>query len=434
MPIQFDPFVASQGLAAGLAGKLPEFQQTQNQKAQLDLEKQKQDDEMKIKIQESKFKDAYVAQQLLKDKNYDGIIQVGITRIAMEKGLGVDPSDTQTMVNLAIGAKNGNLQATTLLGSNLKAYVNLGSVTGVLNLPESEGVTSVNPEYDVIDAAGNVIRAGTPRPKEPNLQKNALGQLVDVETGVVRPGFEATTPSGSEAANKAQADTTRFSDGSMLIVSTDGTRTYLGPDGEEIKGAANIAAFNERTAELAKTDAGIIAANTLAMKNAVTKAEKGYAEVAIIRGNALTYQQAIDAVINDGANTGAIVSRFPSLTDGGKKLEQAQNVLSLDIVQSTTFGALSKGELDLAKATAIPSGLTEEALVEWIKSKMAADEKVANIIEEASDYMGITGNTISGYYREKRKQYNEDVAAVKYARENPDDPNSPAILAANPNL
>jgi hypothetical protein len=220
----------------------------------------------------------------------------------------------------------------------------------------------------------------------------------------------------------------------MLIVSTDGTRTYLGPDGEEIKGAANIAAFNERTAELAKTDAGIIAANTLAMKNAVTKAEKGYAEVAIIRGNALTYQQAIDAVINDGANTGAIVSRFPSLTDGGKKLEQAQNVLSLDIVQSTTFGALSKGELDLAKATAIPSGLTEEALVEWIKSKMAADEKVANIIEEASDYMGITGNTISGYYREKRKQYNEDVAAVKYARENPDDPNSPAILAANPNL
>jgi hypothetical protein len=352
----------------------------------------------------------------------------------MEKGLGVDPSDTQTMVNLAIGAKNGNLQATTLLGSNLKAYVNLGSVTGVLNLPESEGVTSVNPEYDVIDAAGNVIRAGTPRPKEPNLQKNALGQLVDVETGVVRPGFEATTPSGSEAANKAQADTTRFSDGSMLIVSTDGTRTYLGPDGEEIKGAANIAAFNERTAELAKTDAGIIAANTLAMKNAVTKAEKGYAEVAIIRGNALTYQQAIDAVINDGANTGAIVSRFPSLTDGGKKLEQAQNVLSLDIVQSTTFGALSKGELDLAKATAIPSGLTEEALVEWIKSKMAADEKVANIIEEASDYMGITGNTISGYYREKRKQYNEDVAAVKYARENPDDPNSPAILAANPNL
>ena len=164
MPIQFDPFVASQGLAAGLAGKLPEFQQTQNQKRQLDLEQQKQDDEMKIKIQESKFKDAYVAQQLYKDKNYDGIIQVGITRIAMEKGLGVDPSDTQTMVKLATAAKNGNPEAASLLGSNLNSYVNLGSVTGVLKIPEKDGVEAVNPEFKIINSVtGETLQEATPK-------------------------------------------------------------------------------------------------------------------------------------------------------------------------------------------------------------------------------------------------------------------------------
>ena len=73
MPIQFDPFVASQGLAAGLAGKLPEFQQTQNQKAQLDLEKKKQDDEMQVKIQESQFKDAYAANSYCLAKTMTGL-------------------------------------------------------------------------------------------------------------------------------------------------------------------------------------------------------------------------------------------------------------------------------------------------------------------------------------------------------------------------
>jgi hypothetical protein len=48
--------------------------------------------------------------------------------------------------------------------------------------------------------------------------------------------------------------------------------------------------------------------------------------------------------------------------------------------------------------------------------------------------MGTPGNTITGYYKQKREQYNQDVAAVKHAREHPNDPNSPDILAANPNL
>ena len=451
MPIQFDPFVASQGLAAGLAGKLPEFQQTQNQKRQLDIEQQKQDAEMKIKIQESQFKDAYVAQQLLKDKNYDGIIQVGLTRIAMEKGLGVDPSNTQTIVNLAIGAKNGNSQSASLLGSTLNSYVNLGSVTGVLNLPKNEGVTTRNPKDDVIDAAGNVLQKGIPgaepaptqsefektRQTAENLKRYLLTNPNDAaaknQLDLVNARLQTFLSTGSEAANKAQADTTRFTDGSMLIVSTDGTRTYLGPDGEEIKGAANIAAFNERTQNLARTDAGIEAANIVAMKNATNKAEKGFEQANSIRSNIYYLDQAI-AAVNEGANTGSIVKRFPTLTDAGQKLDQVQRNLGLNIVQATTFGALSKGELDLALATALPTGLSEQALIDWIETKKAADQKVADIIEEASTYMGTPGNTITGYYKQKREQYNQDVAAVKYARENPNNPMSADILAANPNL
>jgi hypothetical protein len=433
MAIQFDPLVASQGLAAGLAGNLPQFQQTQNQKAQLDLEKKKQDDEMQIKIQESQFKDAYAAQQLLSSEDYDGIVKLGITRLSMLQGLNANPAETQRVLQIAIAARNGNEEARKLLKGELDSAVKVGVATGVLKAPEKQGVTSVNPEYDVIDAAGNLVRAGTKKDEKRETKEDALGVLRYVDDGSVVPGFEATAPSGSEAAIKAQADTITFPDGSMKIVSTDGSIKYYGSDGEQITGAANIAEFNKRTSELSKTEAGIVATNTLAMKNATTKSEQGREQANAIRGNSYYLDQAI-AALNEGANTGSIVKRFPTLTDAGQKLDQVQRNLGLNIVQATTFGALSRGELDLALATALPTGLSEEALIEWIKTKKAADEKVASIIEEASDYMGIPGNTIAGYYREKREQYNQDVAAVKYARENPNDPNSADILAANPNL
>lgn len=147
MPIQFDPFVASQGLAAGLAGKLPEFQQTQNQKAQLDLEKKKQDDEMQVKIQESQFKDAYAAQQLLSSEDYDGIVKLGITRLTMLKGLNANPAETQRVLQLAIAARNGDPDARRLLKGELDSAVKVGQATGVLKVPEP---TSYKSEVDAL--------------------------------------------------------------------------------------------------------------------------------------------------------------------------------------------------------------------------------------------------------------------------------------------
>jgi hypothetical protein len=167
MPIQFDPFVASQGLAAGLAGKLPEFQQTQNQKAQLDLEKKKQDDEMQIKIQESQFKDAYAAQQLLSGEDYDGIVKLGITRLTMLQGLNANPAETQRVLKLAIAARNGDPDARRHLKGELDSAVKVGVATGVLKAPEKEGVEAVNPTFNVINSAtGKVLQKGTPEAQD----------------------------------------------------------------------------------------------------------------------------------------------------------------------------------------------------------------------------------------------------------------------------
>ena len=433
MPIQFDPFVASQGFAAGLAGKLPEFQQSQNQKRQLDIEQQKQDAEMQTQVQNSQYKDAYVAQQLLANEDYDGIVKLGITRLTMLQGLNANPAETQRVLQVAIAARNGDPEARRLLKGELDSAVNVGMATGVLKAPEKEGVTSVNPEYDVIDAAGNLIRAGIPETKERATAKNALGQRVYIDDGSIVPGFEATTPSGSEAADAQQADTTSFPDGSIRIIPTLGPTRLYNPDGSLVEGAEDTARWNERTQGLARTEAGIVAANTQAAKDAGDKSAESFAQAASIRKNAFYLNEALDAV-GEGAASGPFQRLLPVLTDAGAELKQAQRNLGLQIVQGTTFGALSRKELELALETGIPDNLTEAGLTKWLQDKLIADEKVAILLEDAGDYLGIPGNTVRGYYKLRKEQYDADVAAVRYARANPNDPNSAAILTANPNL
>lgn len=167
MPIQFDPFVASQGLAAGLSGKLPEFLQTQNQKRQIDVEQQKQDAEMQSKVQESQFKDAYAAQQLLANGDYDGIVKLGITRLTMLQGLNADPAETQRVLKIAIAARNGNDDAKKLLKGSLDSAVKVGTATGVLKFAEKDGVEAVNPEFKIINSrTGETLQEGTPKVKE----------------------------------------------------------------------------------------------------------------------------------------------------------------------------------------------------------------------------------------------------------------------------
>jgi len=399
MPIQFDPFVASQGLAAGLAGKLPEFQQTQNQKAQLDLEKKKQNDEMQIKIQESQFKDAYAAQQLLSGEDYDGIVKLGITRLTMLQGLNADPTETQRVLQIAIAARNGDPDARRLLKGELDSAVKVGQATGVLKAPEKEGVTSVNPEYDVINSAGEVVRKGIPETKERATAENALGQRVYLDDGSIVPGFEATTPSGSEAAIKTAVEVKIYNNGMVFQHFSDGSIKRIDENGEEVKGIENIAKWNETTREVGLNDPATAAANIANAKAASAQATKAYETVNTVRRTISAYDQAIIAIENGAFTSPAkILNNFPTLTNAGADLDSARIVLGLGVIQMTTFGALSKGELDLAMESGVPKGDRGQVMAR-LQQRKAAQIKYANALEEAAIYLGTSGNTIASYMK-----------------------------------
>jgi hypothetical protein len=398
MPIQFDPFVASQGLAAGLAGKLPEFQQAQNQKAQLDLEKKKQDDEMQIKIQESQFKDAYAAQQLLSSEDYDGIVKLGLTRLTMLQGLNADPTETQRVLQIAIAARNGDPEAIRHLKGELDSAVKVGVATGVLKAPEKEDPMILSKDQVAIDSTGKIIAQNKGTEKR-ETKEDALGVLRYVDDGSIVPGFEATTPSGSEAAIKTAVDVKLYNNGMIFQQFSDGSIKRIDENGEEVKGSENIAKWNETTREVGLNDPATAAANIANAKAASAQATKAYETVNTVRRTISAYDQAITAIENGAFTSPAkILNNFPTLTNAGADLDSARIALGLGVIQMTTFGALSKSELDLALESGVPKGDRGQVMARLQQRKLA-QIKYANALEEAAIYLGTSGNTIASYMK-----------------------------------
>ena len=110
------------------------------------------------------------------------------------------------------------------------------------------------------------------------------------------------------------------------------------------------------------------------------------------------------AAIRKGAKTGPIMQFLPSLNRASVELDNVQKRMGLDVIGNVTFGALSKGELDLALSTAIPTALEPKALEQWLITKKSAQEKLAKYMEEAALYLSKDGNTLASWTELQQKQ------------------------------
>ena len=89
----------------------------------------------------------------------------------------------------------------------------------------------------------------------------------------------------------------------------------------------------------------------------------------------------------DGANTGWLESKFPSVFASSIALDNIRSNLGLAVVGMNTFGALSEGELELALATALPNTMQEAELSQWISDKIVAQEKLRIHYAKAAEYL-----------------------------------------------
>lgn len=140
----------------------------------------------------------------------------------------------------------------------------------------------------------------------------------------------------------------------------------------------------------------------------VTKTSKEYFDqLQNIEGNIRNYAEGIRLIREEGANSGVIARRLPSLKAASQKLDNLRNRLGLDVVGSTTFGALSQSELDMALDTGMPNNLQPEDLAKWFEDRMNAQQKLADILDGAIQFLNVPGNSLADLRAMQKQQRTE---------------------------
>jgi hypothetical protein len=254
------------------------------------------------------------------------------------------------------------------------------------------------------------------------LSRAVMAQRIGIDQGYLKPraggeGFTLGTgqkrfdASGNVIAENvaennqntgmASAVTKIFDNGTAVQALPNGNVQVRGPGGEVLQGQARLDALKqarEEQIDFAQTRSAAESAGSQAVKISGEMFDR----LANTKTSIANYDAAIKA-LDDGAQTGAIMSRLPSFRAASVELDNIQKRLGLDVIGNTTFGALSQGELDLALSVAIPKDLTEDALRQWLTDKRDAQQKLSGYLESAAIYLGTPGNTPSSWLEAQKE-------------------------------
>lgn len=196
-------------------------------------------------------------------------------------------------------------------------------------------------------------------------------------------------------SKKATGQTNIFSNGTIVNALKDGKSQVIAPDGTTVTGDDRVKVLqdaNKNELDIARATAGQKAAGSASIAASV----KAFDRISGIKKSILNIDNAIQA-IDDGAKTGPIISKLPTIRASSIRLNQIQGQLGLDVIGTTTFGALSESELNFALSTALPRNLKPPALRQWLVEKKAAQEKLADYLQDVSIFLGTPGNTVAGW-------------------------------------
>jgi len=195
----------------------------------------------------------------------------------------------------------------------------------------------------------------------------------------------------TNAANKTAANTKTYLNGLSISVFQDGKKQVVSPDNQILTDAAateaiRIAQANEveqaRLTEFETKSAGAKAKMVQTTISNLINVDSS------LRNMARAKRALRDSIASGQADiSGPINQYFPDISVEATELTSARNALGLDVVGSVTFGALSKGELDLALTQGLPLTLKPPQLLEFIERREAAIKKYRTILMKAARTM-----------------------------------------------
>ena len=107
-----------------------------------------------------------------------------------------------------------------------------------------------------------------------------------------------------------------------------------------------------------------------------TKAAEEMATKMFVQDDSINITKSVIAALESGATTGDLARFTPTIQQATKELKHLQNLAGLNVLQTTTFGALSESELKFALDTAIPTNMDSDELKKYMQTKLRGQEKL----------------------------------------------------------
>ena len=266
---------------------------------------------------------------------------------------------------------------------NLQSRLGVDAQTAANMFYQQQGFTLPGANNQTVTFLEEKAAAGDENAKAALLLVGPMGASEAMKTYI--------NSTSTNAANKTAANTKTYLNGLSISVFQDGTKQVVSPDNQILTGPAateaiKIAQANEveqaRLTEFetksASAKAGMVQSTVSSLINVDSS----------LRNMARAKRALRDSIASGGADiSGPIDQYFPDISVEAAELTSARNALGLDVVGSVTFGALSKGELDLALTQGLPLGLKPPQLLEFIERREAAIKKYRTSLMAAARIM-----------------------------------------------
>lgn len=282
------------------------------------------------------------------------------------------------------------------------------------NLARIAGANQDDPDFD----ADEIIKLANLAVTDPDRAERELNTLLDAATAEIdiADRILSLPTAGAKGFQKTGSFLVRNPDGTTSIATGvfDPSRGTLRTETATFGADQVVSRLGETAEEQSQrriTEAGgkaeaeaiveletkpTIAAATQAAKASITRSEKAFDSIGKIKQSTLNIDEAI-RLIDEGAKTGVVASRLPSIRQASIELDNLQGKMGLDIIGTTTFGALSQAELEFALATALPKKLKGPDLKRWLQRKKDAQLKLSAYLERVATFLGTPGNTVKDF-------------------------------------
>lgn len=170
------------GLGAAIGGTGPQFIQGLDQRDRQRTEQKRAELQAR---QQAMYQDAATGLQLLRKRDFDGLIALGEDRLQLLQTYpDADPSDTQRIVQNARFAKQGDPVALRNLAMELTAATSRGLSMGIIKMPEAQKPMIVGADETVFDPVTNTaLYTGPGKPSERKTAEDQNGVLRFIDTG-----------------------------------------------------------------------------------------------------------------------------------------------------------------------------------------------------------------------------------------------------------